>query len=282
MDSTLPEGAYLELSQHMRLHYLDFAPENQAARGAVILIHGSGPGASGYSNFQHNVAAFTDAGYRVLVPDLPGYGYTSKPQDAIYTLDFFSGYLAEFIDRLELQDTILVGNSLGGAIALGYTLAHPGNVSRLILMASGGLEEKPVYFQTEGIQAMVKYPMGSPEFTRDVLRELLGLLVHDRSQVTEELVDQRWQILQTQNPQVLVSMDVPNLSSRLHEIDCPILAFWGQDDKFCPISGATTLVENCADAKITLLTRCGHWVMVEYADYFNRQCLDFLEHSGSA
>ncbi len=281
MDSSLPEGSYLDLSRDMRLHYLDFAAATAAAKGVVILIHGSGPGASGWSNFQHNVSAFSDAGYRVLVPDLPGYGYTSKPQDAIYSLDYFTGYLAEFIDSLALDSAILVGNSLGGAIAIGYALAHPDRVGQLILMASGGLEDKPVYFQTEGIQAMVKYPMGSPQFTREVLRELLGLLVYDRALVSEELVDQRWQVLQTQNPQVLVSMDVPNLSKRLRELSCPILAFWGQDDRFCPISGATTLVENCANAKITLLTRCGHWVMVEYADYFNRQCLDFLGHAGS-
>ncbi len=285
MSTHLPEGNYIDLSKGMRLHYLDLPPAGEQAGGTVIFIHGSGPGASGWSNFQHNAGAFTAAGYRVLVVDLPGYGYSSKPDDKIYSLAYFVGYLAEFIDGLGLDKCILVGNSLGGAIAIGYTLdcrkKHPGRVSQLVLMATGGIEEREVYFRTEGIQAMVKYPMGSPEFTRDVLTKLLGLLVYDASQVTGELVDQRWQVLQTQNPQVLVSMDVPNLTDRLKDIDCPVLGFWGMDDKFCPVSGATTLAGNCVDAKVTLVTRCGHWVMVEYADYFNRQCLDFLQHPGA-
>lgn len=273
----LPEGSYLDLSQSMRLHYLECNPDSDTAVGDVIFLHGSGPGASGWSNFQFNVKAFTDAGYRVFVLDLPGYGFSSKPQDALYTLDFFVGYLQEFVDTLDLQQCILVGNSLGGAIATGFTLNNPQRVSHLVLMASGGLEEREVYFQTEGIQAMVKYPLGSPEFTREVLQRLLGLLVFDQQQVTEELVSQRWQILQMQNPQALVTMAVPNLTDRLSEIQCPILGFWGADDKFCPISGARTLVENCRDAKIHMLTQCGHWVMVEYADYFNRQCIEFLQ-----
>lgn len=273
----LPEGSYVDLSQSMRLHYLEYQPDSTAAAGDVIFIHGSGPGASGYSNFQFNIEAFTAAGYRVLIIDLPGYGFTSKPQEALYTLDFFVGYLKEFVDALDLQQLILVGNSLGGAIATGFTLEYPQQVSHLILMASGGLEEREVYFQTEGIQAMVKYPLGSPEFTRDVLQRLLGLLVFDQAQVTEALVSQRWQILQLQNPQALVTMSVPNLTERLGEIQCPVLAFWGANDKFCPISGARTLVENCNDAKIHMLTKCGHWVMVEYADYFNGQCIDFLQ-----
>lgn len=280
MDESLPEGNYAGLSEGMRLHYLDLVPDQQQAAGVVILIHGSGPGASGWSNYQHNADALKNAGYRVLIIDLPGYGFSSKPEDASYSLDYFVGYLKEFVDSLELAKCILVGNSLGGAIAIGFAIEYPERASHLILMATGGIEEREVYFRTEGIQAMVRYPMGSPEFTRDVLKNLLYLLVFDHSLVTEELVDQRWRILQIQNPQVLATMDVPNLADRLNEIRCPVLGLWGSGDKFCPVSGASTLIENCNDAKVTLLTKCGHWVMVEYADYFNRQCVDFLQYTG--
>ncbi|NHN36458.1 alpha/beta fold hydrolase [Pseudomaricurvus alcaniphilus] len=279
MSKPLPEGKYADLSDGLRLHYHDLAPANGPALGNIILIQGSGPGASGWSNFQHNADPFASAGYRVLVIDLPGYGFTSKPGDAIYSLDYFVGYLKQLVDHLALKNCILVGNSLGGAIAMGFALAHPQLVSHLVLMAPGGLEEREVYFATEGIQAMVKYPLGSPEFTRDVLRQLLQLLVYDPTLVTEQLVAERWQILQLQNPQVLATMQVPNLSGRLPELQCPVLAFWGREDKFCPISGAHTLINNCRNAQVNMLTECGHWVMVEYADYFNRQCLDFLQHT---
>lgn len=280
MSSHLPRGEVAELANNLQLHYIDLPARGKRASSnsadTIVLVHGSGPGASGWSNFQFNADALANAGYRVLIPDLPGYGYTGKPQDVQYTLDYFVGAIREWVEQLGIDKCVLVGNSLGGAISMGYALQYPDAVSDLILMAPGGLEEREVYFATEGIQAMVKYPMGSPEFTRDVLQELLKLLVHDPVHVTDELVAQRWEILQQQNAQVLASMQIPNLAGRVSELPCPVLVMWGREDKFCPISGARTLIENASKAQVNMLTECGHWVMVEYPDYFNRQCIEFL------
>ena len=270
-----PEGSYAKLSNGMNLHYLEFNSDVDQV-GTVIFIHGSGPGASGWSNFKKNVNALSETGYRVIVIDIPGYGQTSKPTDAIYNLDFFTHYLDEFLVQKNITQAILIGNSLGGAIAIGYALDHPVKVSHLILMATGGVEEREIYFATEGIQAMVKYPMGSPEFTKEVLGELLKLLVFDPKHVTQELIDERWQILQTQNAQVLASMQIPNLTDRLQELSIPILGFWGYEDKFCPISGAHTIISHCNDARMNMLSQCGHWVMIEHSEYFNNQCIQFL------
>ncbi|MDA7577825.1 alpha/beta fold hydrolase [bacterium] len=270
-----PEGSYAKLSNGMNLHYLEFNSDVDQV-GTVIFIHGSGPGASGWSNFKKNVNALSETGYRVIVIDIPGYGQTSKPTDAIYNLDFFTHYLDEFLVQKNITQAILIGNSLGGAIAIGYALDHPDKVSHLILMATGGVEEREIYFATEGIQAMVKYPMGSPEFTKEVLGELLKLLVFDPKHVTQELIDERWQILQTQNAQVLASMQIPNLTDRLQELSIPILGFWGYEDKFCPISGAHTIISHCNDARMNMLSQCGHWVMIEHSEYFNNQCIQFL------
>ncbi|MBT6422564.1 MAG: alpha/beta fold hydrolase [Porticoccaceae bacterium] len=275
MAVTVPEGSYAHLSNGMDLHYLEFSPTNVDAPTAVF-IHGSGPGASGWSNFKQNTEAFCQAGYRAIIIDIPGYGYTSKPTDAIYSLDFFTQYLDEFMVHKGINRAVLVGNSLGGAIAVGYALEHPDKVSHLILMATGGVEEREVYFATQGIQAMVKYPMGSPEFTKEVLGELLKLLVCDPKHITEQLVNERWKILQMQNPQVLASMQIPNLTDRLPELSVPILGFWGYQDKFCPISGAHTIISQCGDARMNMLSQCGHWVMVEHSAYFNKQCIEFL------
>ncbi len=270
-----PEGSYANLSNGMDLHYLEFCSDIDQTR-TVIFIHGSGPGASGWSNFKNNVDAFSQMGYSTIVIDIPGYGQTSKPTDAIYSLDFFTQYLDEFLVHKNITQAILVGNSLGGAIAIGYALAYPDKVSHLILMATGGVEEREIYFATEGIQAMVKYPMGSPEFTKEVLGDLLKLLVFDPKHVTQELIDERWQILQIQNAQVLASMQIPNLTDRLQELSIPILGFWGYQDKFCPISGAHTIISQCNDARVNMLSQCGHWVMIEHSEYFNKQCIQFL------
>lgn len=270
-------SCFSELPSGFTLHYTDAVPSG-AVHGCVVFIHGSGPGASGMSNFHANIEAFQNAGYRVLVPDLPGYGLSDKPTDVQYTLDYFVGIMHEWLDALQLNSYHLVGNSLGGAIAIGMSLDRPKAVSSLILMASGGIESRETYFNMPGIQAMVKYPMGSPEFTRDVLATLLTQLVFDPVHVTEQLVDQRWATLQTQNATVLATMAIPDLTERLNDIACPVLSFWGREDRFCPVSGAEKLFNACQNVRSIKLSQCGHWVMVEYPDVFNRECLAFLEN----
>jgi 4,5:9,10-diseco-3-hydroxy-5,9,17-trioxoandrosta-1(10),2-diene-4-oate hydrolase len=274
--SFLATGQMVDLPCGLRTHFIEI-PATSAAGKTVVFVHGSGPGASGWSNFQANLQPFADAGHRVVVFDLPGYGETDKPTDAIYSLDYFVDHLRDLLDHLEIDQAILVGNSLGGAISLGLTLAHPGRVEKLILMATGGIEEREAYFAMSGIQAMVAYPMGSPAFTRQVLGSLLQRLVYDNRLVTEQLISQRWHILQQQNPQVLATMQIPNLTDRLKEISCPVLAFWGREDEFCPISGALTLQTECQHIKVITLSQCGHWVMVEHPEMFNREALEFIE-----
>ena len=265
------------VSNELEIHYTDHPAQGDGdCLGHVVFIHGSGPGASGWSNFKHNVAAFQQAGYRCVVYDQWGYGKTSKPTNVDHTLDFFVSGLMSLLDGLGIDQAILVGNSLGGAVAMGAALAYPERVSKLILMAPGGIEARETYFAMAGIQAMVKYPMGSPEFTRDVLAKLLELLVFDPSVVDEELVQERWDTLQTQNAHVLATMQIPDLSPRLSELKAPALVFWGSEDRFCPASGVWKLLETDIPVQAELLNRCGHWVMSEYPALFNERCLAFL------
>ncbi len=272
----MTETMQRQLTSGFTLSYSDTAPSG-ATLGCVVFIHGSGPGASGMSNFQANIEAFRDAGYRVLVPDLPGYGQSDKPTDVQYTLDYFVGIMFEWLDELKLSNYHLVGNSLGGAIAIGMSLTRADAVTSLILMASGGIESRETYFNMPGIQAMVKYPMGSPEFTRDVLAKLLTQLVYDPEHVTDALVDQRWATLQTQNATVLATMAIPDLTDRLGDIACSVLSFWGREDRFCPVSGADKLFNACNTVQSIKVSQCGHWVMVEHPQLFNRESLAFLE-----
>ncbi|QRQ84105.1 alpha/beta fold hydrolase [Cupriavidus oxalaticus] len=272
----LPVGRFVTMSGGLRLHCLD------AGSGEpVVFIHGSGPGASGHSNFRFNVPAFAAAGFRTVVVDLPGYGLSSKPDDVEYTLDFFVAALREQLVALELPRCVLVGNSLGGAIALKYALDYPEHVSRLVMMAPGGVEERETYFQMEGIQRMVSLFTGG-HMNPDTMRQLLQLLVHDASLVTDALVDERMAVCREQPREVLATMSVPNLTARLGEIACPVLGFWGMEDQFNPASGAMKFLGGCADARFVMINRCGHWVMVEHAAYFNRECLGFLADTAPA
>lgn len=271
-----PNSEYLTLSNGIKLQYTLLGPSDGYP---VIFLQGSGPGASGWLNFRYNAQYFADNGFKVVIPDLPGFGDSDKP-DLDYTLDFFVETVIEFADQLDLPKFALVGNSLGGAVSLGLALAHPERASHLILMGCGGLEDQITYFQKmEGIQAMTKVPLGSPEFTPAYLKEVLKLIVYDPKHITDELIEERFRILAMQNPSVFKRMIIPNISHRLKEIKAPILGFWGGQDKFCPISGAETLVTQSNNAQMITLSHCGHWVMIEYPELFNRRSVEFIKEN---
>lgn len=274
MSTPIPEGRYVQLDSGLKIHYHEAGAEHAGV--PVIFLHGSGPGASGYSNFKGNYPEFAAAGMHVLVPDMPGFGLSSKPEEAEYVLDFFVEALHGFIQGLGIERCILLGNSLGGAIALGYALAHPGKVASLVLMAPGGVEEREAYFAMAGMQEMVSTFTSGP-MDESMMRRVLSLLVHDPAIIDEALVQERYGVCETQPRTVLSTMRVPNMTDRLHEIECPVLGFWGVNDDFNPVGGNIKLLEGCLDARFVLLNRCGHWVQAEYRDYFNQECIQFLQ-----
>ena len=111
------------------------------------------------------------------------------------------------------------------------------------------------------------------------MRRVFGLQLFDPAILTEEILDERCAIAPLQPKRVLTSMHVPNLVPDLAELRCPVFALWGVNDKFCPSSGAITIANHCKRARVTLLSECGHWVMVEHTEVFNRLSIDFLREA---
>ncbi|WP_257549330.1 alpha/beta fold hydrolase [Sphingopyxis sp. DBS4] len=253
----------------------DIAITETGAGPAVVFIHGSGPGASGLSNFKQNVAAFADAGYRVLLPDMIGYGASSKPEGIDYTLALFTDTLFDALKQAGVAEAVLVGNSLGGGVAVQMALDHPGFATKLVLMAPGCIEELPVYFAMPGIAKMVG-DFTSPDFTVEDQKKLVSNLVYDASVITDELVAERYAVARTQPKDVLARMRTPNLAPRLGELPMPILGFWGLNDEFCPASGAQRFLDACPDARFMTFNKVGHWVQVERTEEFNLYALAFL------
>ncbi len=256
------------------IHFHSHGPE---AGDVVVFVHGSGPGASGYSNFKKNIDAFTAAGKRVIIPDLPGFGYSSKPTNRDYTTEFFSTHLVGLLDAISVPRFALVGNSLGGAVSIRIALDHPERVSKLILMAPGGIEELETYLAMPAMAKMINNFVDG-KLDRDGLRHVLETLVYDPRHVTDALVSERWAILEQQPPDVLARMKVPNMEAELSGIQCPVLSFWGVDDELLPASGGGKITRACKPSRHIELAECGHWVMVEHTRLFNAACLDFLEH----
>lgn len=248
---------------------------------AVVFLHGSGPGASGASNFRGNIAAFVNAGYHVILPDLIGYGASSKPEGIDYTLDLFVETVFDALRQHGVERAALVGNSLGGGIAIQIALNNPEFVTSLVLMAPGCIAEQSSYFTMPGI-AKMKSSFGSPDFNLEQQRNLVANLLHPdwANRIPDELVAERFEVARTQPKDVLARMKTANLGPRLGELCCPVFVMWGLDDEFCPASHGPMFLDACDNVRLLTFGRTGHWVQVERESEFNRYATGFLnEHA---
>ena len=270
----LPEGQYASCANGYKIHYLD---EGQG--DVVVFLHGSGPGASGHSNFKSNYPFLVEAGYRCIIPDHIGYGFSDKPDDVDHPLSFFVECIKQTLDVAGVETCTLVGNSLGGAIAIGLALDYPELVEKLILMAPGGLRELAEYQKMPGMQKVFQVFGSGEPVTPEVMKDLFATgLMYNPEHATDELVAERMQIMQIMNGHVMQTMQVPVLVDRLSEIRCPVLGFWGMDERMMPEEGIMAMVKNIPHMRTVLVNECGHWVMVEHEGMFNRACLDFLQN----
>lgn len=140
------QGHYLDAGA-ISTHYHD-----AGAGPPVLLLHGSGPGVSAWANWQHTIPALSSSS-RVVAPDLVGYGLTSRPDDVRYSLRTWTDHAWAFLDALGLERVSVVGNSLGGRIALAMAEDHPERLERLILMGAPGVGMTI----TEGLKALRAY-----------------------------------------------------------------------------------------------------------------------------
>ena len=270
----VPEGRYVTLANGYRIHYLD-----EGSGPVVVFLHGSGNGASCYSNFKGNYPALVQAGYRVILPDLICFGYSDKPTDVEYPLAFFVECLKQALDAIGIDKVTLIGNSLGGAVSLGFALVHPESVERLVLMAPGGVSDMPDYLAMPGMAAMFAHMATGQPFTHETMKAFfIKAFVVNPACVDDTLVAERLALMKLQNPQVMKTMKVPNLTERLGEIECPALTLWGINENMMPENGILRLAKGLKNGRLLTVPNCGHWVMIEHRELFNRTVLDFLRH----
>lgn len=258
-----------------RLHYHE-AGTPTPGKPSIMFLHGSGPGASGYSNFRGNYPALVEAGYHVLLPDYMGYGLTDKPVDFQYSNVNQVRVLDEFLVQKGVDQVIPIGNSLGGFLALEYALGFPHKVAKLICMAPGGIEDVSKWIaESPGLVTMGE-AVRRRNFDAANFRELLKLIVKDEAYLTNQVIAERLPIAQEQPLEVYSTMAYSPIWDRLGEIKVPVLGFWGWHDKFLPVRHAMIMQEKIPDCRMILSSRAGHWFMIEEASLFNTACLEFL------
>lgn len=256
----------------------------------VLMLHGGGPGASGLSNYSKNIESLAQH-YRVIVPDMPGYGQSTKGLNNKDPFgDLASGMLG-LLDALKIDRAHLIGNSLGGACALRMALEQPSRVGRLILMGPGGIDTSRG-LPTKGLRLLMNYygdEGPSLEKMRDWIRTYL---VYDGRQVPDKLIEQRYKAsidpevmkhgsqLKPKGLPVFKNIDFTR-DPRLPQLSNHTLVLWGTDDKVNRPSGAHSLQKRLANCDVYLFSKTGHWVQWERADEFNAIVLSFLAQDKS-
>jgi len=266
--------------QPLKLHYNDCG----AGSETVVMLHGSGPGASGWANFNRNIEPLVNAGYRVILLDCPGW---SKSDSIVCTgsrSDLNARALKAVVDALGLDKIHILGNSMGGHSAVAFTLENPERVGKLVLMGGGtGGASLFTPMPAEGIkllQGLYRDP------SIENLKKMMSVFVFDTSDLTEELFQARLDNMLKRRDHLenfVKSLEVnpkqfPDFSSRLPEIRQQTLVIWGRNDRFVPMDTGLRLIAGIPNSELHIFNQCGHWAQWEHADKFNRMVLDFLQH----
>ncbi|HJW25080.1 MAG TPA: alpha/beta fold hydrolase [Rhodocyclaceae bacterium] len=272
MALTNPEIAKGIVAGGIRTNYHD-----EGSGSPVLLIHGSGPGVSAWANWRLVLPELSRE-HRVIAPDMVGFGFTERPENFAYGLDAWVKHAVGMLDALGIDRADVVGNSFGGAIALALAIRHPERVRRLVLMGAVGVP----FELTPGLDAAWGY-----EPSIAAMRGLLDLFAHDRSLVTDELAELRYQASIRPGFQESFAAMFPAprqrwvdaLASREEDIRAlkhEALIIHGRDDRIIPLQTSLTLHQWIDRSQLHVFGRCGHWVQIEHAKDFNRLVGNFL------
>jgi 4,5:9,10-diseco-3-hydroxy-5,9,17-trioxoandrosta-1(10),2-diene-4-oate hydrolase len=274
-----PESSFAEVDG-IRVHYHDVGSGDP-----VVLIHGAGPGAFGWGNFFRCAPALSE-NFRLIIPDLPGFGESGKPADVSDPLKAYAAPTRGLLEHLEIERAHFVGNSMGGGTCLRIALDDPDCVDRLVVMGSVGFE--PGFIVPEPTQGVAMITRYYTDPSVESMRELAEALVFDGSIVSDELVRQRFEYATSpanidagsalsdslRRPETRRKMD---LASELYQISARTLLMWGRDDRFVPLDSALGLLKRLPDGRLHVISNCGHSVQLEFPEEFAQVVTGFLQ-----
>jgi 2-hydroxy-6-oxonona-2,4-dienedioate hydrolase len=267
-----------------RLHY------NAAGTGhPVVMLHGSGPGASGWSNFKTTLVGLSPE-YRAIAVDMPGWGKSdTAPADDRDHVEA----LVLFLDELGIDRAAVIGNSMGGATALRFAVEHPDRISHLIPMGAPG--PGPNLFVggdprgSEGMRVLLAaYRDPSPAN----FKALVSVMAFDPRFASDALAEERSKSALA-NPEHLtnfldaIAAGTPagpasamiNAQQQLTQVQTPTLVVHGRNDRTLPYENALRLVAHIPNSRLLLLNQCGHWAQLEHAGEFNRAVASFIANN---
>ena len=253
------------------IRYLDFdnIPHKSDDDSSVILLHGIGASAERWLPVAPELSKY----FRVLVPDIVGFGYSDKPT-VEYTIGFFMDFLRGFLENLRIHTPIIIGSSLGGYLATEFAIRFNTRVKKLVLAAPAGIMRSSTNVLDQYIMAAL-YPT-----YENALRAFMDM-AFDPSIVTEKTVRDFVNRMRLPNAKyafmsTLLGMRDGSLHpERLLEILSPTLLIWGEKDTMIPFQYSTEY-SRIPNSNLVVINDCGHTPYVEKPVVFNQHILKFL------
>ncbi|MFA9289774.1 MAG: alpha/beta fold hydrolase [Solirubrobacteraceae bacterium] len=230
----------------------------------IVLLHGL---MGGLSNFEKSIKVLSQK-YRVIVPKIPFYNLPVAES----TVENISLKFLEFLQLLTDEPVILIGNSIGGHIALLTAINNPTIIKGLILTGSSGLYEKS-FGDT--------FPKrGNYDYVKGKSSEIF----YDPSTATKELVDEVYATVNDKEKAIRTlyiarSAINNNLEEYLNKIEIPVCLIWGNQDSVTPPEVAIKLNKLIKNSTLSWIDKCGHAAMMEQPDFFNTLVLKWLEET---
>ena len=277
-----PADQFISVHQY-RIRYWE---EGQGA-STVLLIHGI---SCSVLEWEHNIHALSQQ-HRVIALDLLGSGLSDLPLDADYDMQAQARFVFDFMDAMGLKQVHIIGNSMGGCIALECAAMQPERVASLVLSAPAGVGKTTLFnFRLASLPHLGELLTQPSHFG---LGMIWKLAFHDTGFVTHELVAEKVALASRPNAQAVFLKtlrgllgfggfpDAPRHAflSRVDQVKCPALVIWGRQDKFLPVDHVDILKTHLPHAQYEIIETCGHVPMTEIAERFNRMCLGFLPSS---
>lgn len=267
-----------EIGQSLRTGSFDTNYHDVGTGAPVLLLHGSGAGVSAWANWRGLIPVLAE-NFRVIAPDLVGFGYTSLPEPARFEIfDTWIDQILALLDGLDVPKVHVVGNSFGGGLALHLATRYPDRLGRIVLMGAGGVK----FDFTPELDALWGY---TPSVEN--MKKIMDIMAYDRSLVTDELAELRYRATIRPGAQEAFEMVFPEPRQRhldaqivpddeLAKIEHEVLILHGREDRVVPVAASQRMFDTIPNSQLHVFGKCGHWTQIEHADRFQQLVGQFL------
>ncbi len=259
------EEKFLQIDGH-KIRYL----ESGNSKRTLVLLHGLGASAERWDPV---LPLFADE-FRVIVPDLIGFGYSDKPL-VDYTPEFFSEFLKNFLDASKIKRPNIIGSSLGGQISAEFAVSHPQEIEKLILVSPSGIMK-------QSTPALDAYIMAALYPNEQSAKNAFELMEGSGMQANPGIVTgfiERMRLPNAKLAFMSTLLGIKNselIASKLQTISTPTMIIWGSNDNVIPIHHADSFVSTIQDCRFFRMDGCGHTPYVQDPHTFASKSMEFF------